>query len=327
MLTRGRSIYRLTVIGFLLALLLGYAYPLRAAEDVTLSVSPPTLELSANPGETLRNQIRVENLSDDPVTVLTDARNFTALGEEGQAALTSENTTFSLASWMRVSPATAEIPAKGSQTFQLTITVPTNAEPGGHFGSMVFKTQPQAVRGGTGVAVGQEIGSLMFLRVAGPINEQAKIESFVVGKDEVKSQAAGGSTELTPALFILGGPIKFDTRIKNEGNVHVKPTGSITIADMFGRKVATLPLDSRNVLPDSIRKFRSEWKPQFLMGKYTATVALDYGDKKQNLTATTTFFAISKEAAIALGVLLLLLIIMFKGRRRLGKSLKVLFGR
>src|SRR5262249_23939174 len=157
---------------------------------------------------------------------------------------------FSLASWITVSPSSGVVPAKGSRTFNFSITLPSNAEPGGHFGSIVFQTSARKVTGQSGLAVGQEIESLIFVKVSGEVKQKADIESFKTGK----------------SLYNYG-PIDFNVRVHNGGSVHFKPTGTISVANIFGKKVATLPIDPHSVLPDSTRHFQIDWNPKKLFGK------------------------------------------------------------
>ena len=281
----------------------------QANEKIGLAVSPPTFELSANPGDKLKHSIRVDNLTakDAPVTV--EHRNFSPIGEEGQAVLTPDDTPYSLASWIKVNPSTITIPTKESKVFDFTIDVPSNAEPGGHFGSIVFKTAAPAEKSSGGVAVGQEIGSLILLKVAGNAKEKAEITSF----------------RSTADLWEYG-PVAFEARLKNTGNIHLKPTITITLTDMFGRKVATIPVDSRNILPNSIRKLDAKWGEHSLFGRYTATLSVAYGDKKQIVTASTSFFAIPyRLILIILAILATVGFLVYRGRRRLLRSVKVLF--
>lgn len=247
------------------------------SSSTTISISPPVFELSANPGEQITNSIRVSNLSDDAQTIFVDKRNFTALGEEGAVDLTEDDTPYSLASWIAVDRDGVTIPAQESEVFDFTISVPANAEPGGHFGSIVFKTEPgELPEGEAGAAVGQEVGALLLVRIAGDIDEQAGVASFDV---------AGGLHEK--------GPITFETRIENTGNVHVKPRGMITINNMFGREVATVPLDERNVLPDAIRKVDTVWDDSSLrFGRYTADLSMVYGADGSLVKASTSVFIV-----------------------------------
>lgn len=243
-----------------------------------MAVSPPLFELDANPGQTLQHEIRVDNLTDQPLHLTTDRRDFTAQGEEGEVNLQTpdqeSNTTYSLASWISTTPGDATIAPKSSQTFDFTIAVPANAEPGGHFGSIIFKTDAKAPNG-SGAAVSQEIGTLLLVKVAGNITEKAEIASFAP----------------TKSIF-EGAPVSFVTRIANKGNVFFKPRGTITITDEFGHEVTKLQLDERNVLPNSIRRLTNDWMPKLTMGHYTATLAVTYGSNNQVITSSAQFYII-----------------------------------
>jgi hypothetical protein len=274
-----------------------------------ITVSPLVFELSANPGDQLRNSIQVTNTTATPLNLTVDARNFVALGEEGQPGLTEEETTFSLAKWVTAEPAEFTIDAKATQTINFAINTPVNAEPGGHFGSIVVHTKPG---GGEGqVAIAQEVAPLVLLKVAGDIKEGAEISSFKANPN-----------------FSEKGPVNFELRIKNTGNVHFKPLSSVVITNMFGQEVGKAQFDPRNVLPDSTRKFETSWKPDFLFGRYTATATIVYGSENQVIQTTTTFWGFPTTLALMIGIPLILLgVLIFLGRKRLGRSFKVLFGK
>jgi hypothetical protein len=276
-----------------------------------LAITPPVFELSANPGDTIVNTIRVDNLTEAPLPIDTFADNFTAIGEEGQVGLSKEESAFSLATWISISPSSATLAAKASKTFEFTIKVPKNAEPGGRFGSVVFSTNGKKPDQGGGVGTGQEVGSLILLTLAGEVKERASIASF----------------KTTQSVFEQG-PISFETRIKNQGNVHIKPTGTITISDVFGKKQATIPVNSQNVLPDAIRKLSATWGSAGSFGKYTATLSLQYGQNKESMTASTTFFIIPWRLILAwmLGIAVLAFLL-FLGRKRFGKAFRILLGK
>ncbi len=276
-----------------------------------LSISPPTFELSANPGDTLRNSLRVDNVVDEPLEVTVSTRNFTALGEEGGVDLSSRDNKYSLASWISVSPSKVTIPARQSQVFDYTIAVPADASPGGRFGSIIFKTSLKPVSGQSGVAVGQEIGTLVFLKIAGEVKEKASVASFE-----------------TVGAFHDNGPVEFSARVKNEGNVQLRPTGTITISNFFGNKVATIPINEQNVLPDAIRKMNATWKNQWLLGRYTATLSLVYGKDRQTMTASTAFWGFPYKLVGAMLLILgIITALVYPHRTRLKLALKVLFGK
>lgn len=309
---RQNFVKRILFTATLAVLFINIVFPaalLAADPSQGLTVTPPTFELSANPGDTLKNSIRVDNLTATPLKITTGLKNFTALGEEGQVGLTEAESSFSLVSWIKMEPQAAEIPVKGSRIFSFTIQVPVNAEPGGRFGAIIFKTDAKPIAG-SGLAIGQEIGALLMLRLAGKVNEQAHIGTF-------KSLRS----------FQEYGPVKFETRIKNDGNVHVKPTGTITVTNFFGRKVATIPVDAKNVLPGAVRKLHTTWDRTSLFGKYTATLSLQYGNQ-QILTSSSTFTVIPYRMVL-LGLVIALAIgaVLYLGRKRIGKAVRILLGK
>lgn len=273
-----------------------------------LSVSPPSFEISGNPGNTITNTVRLENMKTTAVRLAVDKRNFTAIGEEGAVGLTEDENTFSLASWITVDPADVVIPPKSTRTFTFSIKVPLNAEPGGHFGSLIFRTVPENTLTGSGASVAQEIGSLILLRLSGPTTEDAKTESFKTTKS-----------------FYEFGPITFEARVKNLGNVHLKPSGNITITNLLGQKVATVPLEPKNVLPGAIRKIEGTWDTKWRIGQYTATTVIVYGANNTQLASVTTFVVLPyRLVLIILVALIVIYLILHHYRKRLKLAWKIL---
>jgi hypothetical protein len=311
---------RLNKVGALLlliALLFALVNPIslkaqEPTEAITLSVSPQLLELTANPGERLTNTFRLTNASEENLSIKTTPKNFTPLGEEGAVDLTEERTNFSLAEWVTVSPETAQIPSNKTQDFEVTIDVPDTVEPGSHFGSVVFQTIPPEDDAAAAL-VSQEIAPVILVKVAGDITETAEIVEF-------KSDGTFYSNESAVSLI---------SRITNTGTAHFKPTGQIVIKNMFGSEVAKLELDKRNVLPDSIRQFTNEWQLEgFKLGRYTAELTLVTGVDDAIQTASTSFTIFPYQTIIPITVLIAILgFILFKGRKRLNKALKVLSGK
>jgi hypothetical protein len=276
-----------------------------------LAISPPTFELSANPGDTLKNSLRVDNVVNEPLEVTVETRNFSALGEEGGIDLSPSDGAFALASWISVAPAKVTIPAGESKVFEFTTAIPQNASPGGRFGSIIFKTTIKPLNGQSGVAVGQEIGALVFLKISGQVKEKASIETF---------GARSGLNEQ--------GPVGFDLRVKNEGNIQFKPSGTITISNFLGRKVASIPVTGQNVLPGAVRKMSGEWDNKWLFGRYTATTSLVYGNDKQIIVASTAFWGFPyKTMGIILFFLLMAGVVIYPRRKRISRAVKVLFGK
>lgn len=298
--------------------LVGRIYAQQASQ-VTLAYTPQVIEFSANPGDpTYENVIRLTNGSDVPLEIDSTPVNFLAGGEEGEPELTEETTAFSLSQWITVTPESYSLAPGESQDFLVEINVPADAEPGGHFGGVQFTGVPPVPAETSDNFVSQEfnVTPLILVSVAGDITEGANIESF-------------GSTQSMWTDWSDENPITLETRIYNSGNVHFKPKGTITIKNMFGREVTTIPLTESNVLPDSIRKITSEWSdPGFQVGRFTAEVSFVYGSQSEILSAETSFIIFPYKTIVPIAVVtIFVLFILIRFRSRIGMALKVLSGK
>lgn len=312
--TKATSTLRVVLgtVGIVVLCGIGVASAVDQQPRTGLAISPPTFELAANPGDRLVNSLRVDNVVDIPLEVSVDTRNFTALGEEGGIDLSAEEDAYSLASWISVTPTKVTIPPRESRVFEYTIAVPQDASPGGRFGSIVFQTAPStALSGQSGVAVSQEVGTLVFVKIAGQVTEKASIAGFQP-KSDLNDK----------------GSVGFDIRVKNEGNVHFKPKGTITISNFFGKKVATIPINQQNVLPGAIRKMDASWRGGWLFGRYNATLSLVYGKDRQVITASTAFWGFPyKFIGTAILILGIIAALLYPRRVRIWRALKILFGK
>lgn len=297
--------------------------PAAAADQpsAALSVSPPTTSLDATPGSKLTQKIGLDNISDDARQITVVITNFGAAGEEGQAQLednSDPNSPYSLSQWIAVSPSKTTIPAHGHQDFNVTINVPKNAPPGGHFGAIVFSPENVGGNGGASLSVVSRVSSLILLRVPGDATEKASLAGVNICKLPKGKVTCDKSTG-----FFQSGPITMTARLSNEGNVQVQPQGTITIYNMFGSKVATLKIDQRNLLPDSIRRFDTTWKSKTLFGMYKAKFDLTYGTNPQQLHFDKSFIGLPlMTIGIVVFVLILVFLIFWLPRKRIKKAFK-----
>ena len=253
-------------------------------------------------------KLNILNVTTSDLVFTAQANDFSSKDETGTPEVLLDGSlpaTSSLRSW--VAPiASVRLKPKQSQTIDVKISVPANAEPGGHYGVVRFSgTPPELVD--TGVALSASTGTLVLVRVNGAVNEQLQLADFFVSQGGTKS------------WWFEAAPITLVQRIKNTGNVHVKPIGDATITDSFGRQVATIPLneEKRNVLPNSIRRFEEKFDKSWLFGQYTVSMALAYGTTGQVLEGKLSFWVIPWK--LILLALAILIIIIFGARWLLGR--------
>ncbi|MBU1663341.1 DUF916 domain-containing protein [Patescibacteria group bacterium] len=250
-----------------------------------LTISPPLIEIDANPGEVVKKTIKIITDANTQGIYYPSVANFTARGEEGEPRFLEQSEqeevkSYALADWIEIDQSPVGLKKNEKAEVSFTVKVPDNAEPGGHYGVIFFSTQPPTFeQGQTAIGVVGKLGSLILVRVAGDIKEQGNLLEF------------GASNTIYNRL-----PIEFTTRFGNTGNVHLKPQGEIKIFNIFGKTVAKISVNEKagNVLPESIRKFKSTWekkesisakgkgffaelkneKNNFAFGKYKAELVL-----------------------------------------------------
>jgi len=253
--------------------------------------------------------IEVANRGDGALPITMNASGFVPAGTQGGADLSDDAT--GVVDWTSVSPKEFVLEPGQKQTVTFLITIPANETPGGHYLSILSSLGSESAQGGEGgaVTVGQRIGSLVLLRVAGEVIEDLSVTSFSA-----------------PSLAAKG-PIEFKLLDKNEGTVHVRPAGQITITNTFGSEVAQIGLDAQNVLPDSEREFVAVWDTGWTIGLFTAEYVAVYGSDGSVAKASTTVIIFPWPIATPVLVLILgLALVIIKGRRRLSRTFGVLFG-
>lgn len=277
------------------------------AQGVTIGISPITFELSGDPGDIIINQLKVYNGSDEStVGIKIEVEDIAPRGEIGHVVVEpAETETYSLASWVKVEPEEFTLEPKAQRFVTFTLSVPKNAEPGGHYGTILATTRSVVGPGRTGTTLAQRIGALVLLSVSGELEEELIVNDFFAPR------------------YSEYGPIPFTIRFENKGTIHVKPRGFVTITDWFGNKVADVEFPQRNVLPNAVRRIDASWDRKWIWGgKYTATLNGSYGIANTPFsTAVITFWAFPWKAGVVIWIFIVLLIL---SRRRWMVAVKIL---
>lgn len=200
-------------------------------------------------------------------------------------------TPFETASWITVTSAPVTFEAGGTKEIPFSISVPTNAFPGSHFGGIFVDFRPQG-RTETGASVGYRVGSIVIVKIPGETIEEAFIREFSTGK-----------------LLFGKADVPFTVRVENKGNTLVRPRGVLDITNMFGKKASSIVVNDAvaAVFPGTDRAFPVSWKSdEFEFGRYDAVASLLYGEEgKKTISAALSFWVLPLEPiAWILGVTL-----------------------
>ncbi len=294
------------------------------AEAITLI--PPSLEFTIAPGETIETKIKLFNEEQVAKQLYTEAANFTAAGETGNPQYDFSVPVEGLSAWIQMEPGPIVMQPGDRVEVPVKIAVPADADPGGHYAILAFSSNAPDQET-TGLAISASLGALFLVNVEGDVIERGTIQELALDH---------------PSDTLTRLPANFIVRYNNSGNVHLRPTGTIVISNMFNKVTDTIEVNPGKgaTLPDSIRRYDAIWeramvtessgnvwntfwqeygneRKNFALGKYTAQLNLTAGsDEQLNDTAAITFWVLPWHVGVVYGlgaiVLIFLLIIAIK---------------
>jgi hypothetical protein len=344
-------------------IIIGACFPLttkaQSADSLGLSVSPQIFELEAFPGETITKEINLRNLSKVPLPILVKVTDFTAVENSGEMEFDESLQDPIIASrkWFKIENPNFILEDKEKVNFE--ISVPKDAEPGGHYSVVLFEPQLPSFYFEPGQPKTVPVIGVLFLIsvktlslepvvVEKPIEivefripEKEKMQNLEKALASISHIFTGASA--AEINIVEKNPSSFLLRIKNNDIFHQKISGKILLYNFFGNKVGEAEIKKTTILPNKTREFPADisqqtpgalkWLPasisSFLVqntffGQYR--VALDLEGEKTNLEMNQAlyFWAIPWKILFVLFSLLIILITM---RKRLIAAMKVLFKR
>jgi len=249
-----------------------HATPAHAGTGLT--VQPIKMSYTLTPGQSVTDSINLTSAGGDAV-VYPSVEDFAPIaGSNNINFLDRSGGATSVMDWVSIkTPTQFDFKQGEAKVVEFTITVPKNAEPGSHFGVILFNAVDK-VSANQSLKIGTQVGVLVFVTVPGSHLQKGKIDSFKAPS------------------FVQKGPIDFTIRFENTGTVHFEPKGTITIKNMFGRTVGSALVQGQVILPTGVRDIVATWPANLLFGPYTASINLYDGDGDLITADSVHFFAL-----------------------------------
>lgn len=221
------------VITFLIIFLCAMYFTLNTvkAQEISLSISPPLLEVTIAPKKEYRHVFTITN-SGGSAILKPKIVYFEPTGDLGQV----QTTDLEAPDWVRYSKEDIVLNTNEKRDFAILITPPENLEESDHFLTLLLTTDtPSDLNIGQNTSLYQaEIGANILITISndGKPKKEAVISNFSAPK-------------YVDSIF---GKIIFDVSIKNIGSSYIKPLGSIKTNNNDFLKLAEV-----NVLPNHMR--------------------------------------------------------------------------
>lgn len=203
-----------------------------AAQEFAAVVSPPRFEISAQPGERVRQVVEITNVAPQPSRFLLRTADW-SLGPDGAVTFAEDVVPGSCREWVAIERHEIEVPGGGRYRYRFEVQPPAGAPAGECRFALMVEGEPTTIQteGGLPLPVSGRIGVIVYVAVGA-----ASADLQVVGTG-VADTAAGS----VPVLSV-----------RNVGNAHGRLDGFLTGADARGRRLEFSPA-SLPILPGETR--------------------------------------------------------------------------
>ena len=242
-----------------------------------LSIQQLKVTHTLKPGESISGVVQIKNAGDNTVNVETKVEDFIPLAGTYNIQFVGRAPGVStVRDWITLdSPASFVLGRGASKEVQYTIKAPSSVEPGGHFGVVFFKASELPENGQPQLKVGTQVGMLVLVTIPGSHLEK------------------GGILDFKGPLFVQKSPIDFIIKFENTGTVHFEPKGSITVTNLFGNEVGSVPIGGQVVLPTGVKDLGASINfDGVLLGRYQAYLKMFDGEGNELAARSVIFYAL-----------------------------------
>lgn len=246
----------------ILAILSVLAIASPAQAQIGAEISPANAHVSAAPGTTLNGSLSVKNPTDVPISLAVGPSDFVLEPNNGIVPLPVGSLSTSMAPWMTVSSSSVNLQPGASTMLRYTISVPSTAKPGSHWGMILFQANTGPASGSSGNAVGMGVGVQVAFVIyvdIGTLNPDGRVTDITL------SGGAGMNPQVATVTF------------QNTGDAYMRLQGRLEIRTTKGSLVGTYQLPVKASLPTGVTALEVTLDPKLGAGDYLATAILDYG--------------------------------------------------
>jgi len=270
------------------------------------TISPVKIEATLDSGKSGHYSMTLYNETQEDLYLDGSIELFKPKGDEGQAQLMPE--TDKALSWLKLPMPSLALKSGEYKNIPLVIEVPENTPPGGYYFAVMWQSGFGPDKPKSQIGISSRVGCLVLLDVKGESNDKLQIIDF-------KLDQGNGIYDSLPVSFV--------SHLRNDGNTHLNPKGSIILENLLGQVVDTVPYNIKkfNILPESVRKFDSIWLPKknsLMIGRFSAKLVVEYGDARIRTESNEIYFWIIpwKLATGAIIAIIILIILTYLLKRK-----------
>ena len=252
---------------YLLLALGGNAAHAEGGEFKGLEISPASNRIELGNGEVYTGEMSVKNSTDADMNVKMSVGSYSIEDSNyGSPNYDSPSKYSVIKDWIQLDKNEFVLAPDESTVVRYTINTPANPPAGMQFATILASTTPSEELEGSGIVATSRIGMIVSaLMKDGETIEQANIQNEKIDGYQPTS------------------PLKASFAIKNEGNVGVDVSYSMTVKSAInGTEVYKSNTDSNSVYPESTRNFTVNWD-QVGIGFYNVELNITLNGKNHTV--------------------------------------------
>lgn len=247
----------------------------RADEEgpIALRISPLSYDLEINPGEQKSGKIYIENISDNDIEIQAEFSNF-FIDDSGNYIFTDDKDIenqdlkpYLMNGWFSLNESQFTLGRGENKIVDYKVSVPGDANLGGHYGVIFFRSTCQAPddkavvsTDKSSVCVSGRVGTLFLVQVGGNGVKRGALKKIDIPKLSLRDKE------------------NLSIEIKNVGNTHFQPEGNIIVTNLFGQEISKMEIKDKTILPTTSRIFSEDLTRDDLFGFYKIHGSIKDGD-------------------------------------------------
>jgi hypothetical protein len=275
------------------------------AQEVSLSISPPITEIAIQPGKSFGQVFTLGN-SGAPVIIVPKIIPFVPQDSQGHAELVEDkNSIDAFSSWFSFNPAPISLGTAGSHDFNVKLLPPEGTEEKDYYFTFIAEVQNSDALGVNNSQAQARIGANLLITVSkdGNPTKKAKIVNFSA-----------------PKIIDSFSTLTYKVLLGNQGRSFFKPTGSITVDQIFG-STTILKLAPLNILAGGNREISCiqgeslipcKLPGKFLIGMYRANLSFTADDSGPNMQKGIYTIAFPFSIILGIGTIFAIYIVIKK---------------
>lgn len=268
--------------GLLLAILIfSPNAPVNAQSASSLSVQPSSFHISINSGQKTLQSVLLVNQSSKIETLKIYTEDY-KVAENGDIKFyLNTNVDLSAKTWLVPQYTMVTLAPFDSKKIEYIVSADEKMPGGGYDGAIVFQTYNSGLN-----SYGKPFGALVSVDV---------LKQGITTGGVIKNFS-------TP-FFQYKDPTKIGFNVKNFGNANLSLTGTISVFNLFGKKISQFDAGQLTVLPFSSRVFNFQWTKSKLFGIYRTEVDLSNLMGKNNSIVASSWLIVFPWPAILISLL------------------------